>query len=133
MKYIRFIIIFGVTLLILLIMLFIDNKYLGIYTDNITIYYDNEENDEYSWYYTLNNNILKFNYANEKELDDNLFRKEWNFSIVKDGKTQLIFEYKKDKSSDYKYKIVYNFNVKNNKIYWEYGEGFGLISYPNPY
>jgi hypothetical protein len=38
-----------------------------------------------------------------------------------------------ENSEKCKYKIVYEFKIKNKKIYWTLGEGHGLYEFPNPY
>ena len=47
--------------------------------------------------------------------------------------SEVVKMYYSFQDEDYLYKIVYDLKVKGNKIYWVYGEGFGLLSYPNPY
>ena len=115
----RYFIIFGVTFVLLLFILFY-NPYLGVYNDSVTIKYD--FNDEgYSWDYTIYNDnlILKDSDANS-----------WTFIPNKNGVCKLIFKYTSEENS--KYTIEYKFKIKGNKIYWLDGVGYGLLDYPNP-
>lgn len=132
MKNLRYIIIFGTTFILLLFILFYKSDYLGIYKDQMTVFYDTLVSEGYEWNYILSDNILEVSNVNESFKDD-VVRNEWTFVPVSDGDVQLVFEYKNDKDEDYLYKIVYDLKVKGNKIYWVYGEGLGLLSYPNPY
>ena len=115
----RYYIIFGVTFILLLIILFY-NPYLGIYKDSISIEY-NYDNEGYSWNYSSDNDCLSL-----KENSDN----KWIFVPNKDGKTKLIFKY--SSKDNVKYKIEYLFRIKGNKIYWLDGTGYGLLDFPNP-
>lgn len=132
MKNLRYIIIFGTTFILLLFILFYKSDYLGVYKDQMTVFYDTLVSEGYEWNYILSDNILEVSNVNESFKDD-VVRNEWTFVPVSDGDVQLVFEYNNDKDEDYLYKIVYDLKVKGNKIYWVYGEGFGLLSYPNPY
>lgn len=123
-KYLRFYVMFGLTAIICIYILFFSplTKYLSIYKDSMTIEYDMETKEGYSWIYELENENIKL-----KEFDNN----KWVFVPNKNGKTVLTFYYKKD--NDILYKITYGLKVKGNKIIWTSGEGTGLMSYPNPY
>ncbi len=116
----RYYIIFGITFILLLFILFY-NPYLGVYNDSISIKYEFNDED-YHWEYKLNNDNLSL-----QESDKNY----WKFIPNKNGKTTVTFFYKNDQSI--KYKIIYSFKVKNKKIYWIDGEGYGLLDFPNPY
>ena len=117
----RYIFIFATTIIIALLILFYPQKYLSKYEDEINIEYDYKD-EGYKWNYEINNDniILKEN-NNDK----------WTFIPNKNGKTTITFSYSKD--DDVKYKIIYDLKIKGNKIYWLNGEGYGLLSYPNPY
>ena len=117
----RYYIIFGITIFLALIIMFY-RPYLGVYKNQITIEY-NELTDDYYWDYSLDSDKIRL-----KSSEKNKFI----FVPVKNGNTTLIFYYKNSNSEE-KYKIVYNLKIKNNKIYWTSGEGFGLLDYPNPY
>ena len=111
-KYLRFYIMFGLTAIICLYILFFSplTKYLSIFNDSMTIEYDME-----------NENIKL------KEYDDN----KQIFVPNKNGKTVLTFYYKNE--DDVLYEITYGLKIRGNKIIWINGEGKGLTSYPNPY
>lgn len=123
-KYLRYIIMFTITLVLVLIIIFYNpnKKYLGVYKNNMTIFYDIVE-DGYEWTYDLENKILK-------ETDSS--KNSWTFDAINDGDTVLIFYFKKIGSDDYKYKIKYILNIKKNTIYWTEGRAEGLLTYPNP-
>ena len=115
----RYIIIFGITFIIALFILFY-NPYLGVYKDTITISLD-DEIENYDWNYTIDNESLK------------LFKSvsnEWTFKVNHDGTTNLIFAYSYQDNT--KYEIYYKLKVSGSKIYWLEGYGKGLLSYPNP-
>ena len=115
---------FGLTAIICLYILFFSplTKYLSIYNDSMTIEYDMETKEGYSWIYELENENIKL-----KEYDDN----KWIFVPNKNGKTVLTFYYKNE--DDVLYEITYGLKIRVNKIIWINGEGKGLTSYPNPY
>ena len=116
----RYIVIFGVTIIMVLIILFY-NPYLGVYKDQITIEYSFDE-EGYHWEYNIDNNNLIL-----KESSEN----KWVFAPNGNGKTIVNYYY--TNGHDNKYEIYYEFKVSNNMIYWLKGEGLGLLSYPNPY
>lgn len=116
----RYIIIFGITTIILLFILFY-NPYLGVYKDYINISFDNNI-DNYEWNYEIDNDNIEL-----VESDD----QSWKFKANKDGISNLYYTY--SDSKNIKYKIYYKLKVKNNKIYWLEGYGEGLLSYPNPF
>lgn len=127
MKYLRLYIIFGFTLLGLIYILFIFKpKYLYKYKDQFTIKYEIPDKGDYSWSYEIDNDVLKV--SNEENL-------KWTFKPTKDGKSTITFYYKKpdDTEDKYKYKIVYDFEIKGNKIFWLTGMGYGIVNFPNPY
>ena len=43
------------------------------------------------------------------------------------------YYYDKKEDGSYKYKIVYEFTIKGNKIIWVDGTAYGMLDYPNPY
>ena len=116
----RYFIIFFTTLILLFVILFY-NPYLGKYDNYVNIKYDTSE-EGYIWNYSLDNDSLSI-----VEENDN----HWKFKANKNGKVKLVFKYTNDQ--DEKYRIEYTFKVKNNKIYWIDGIGYGLLDYPNPY
>lgn len=121
----RYVIIFGTTFLICMYLILFDPfaKYLGIYKDEMIIEYDKLE-EGYHWECETNN-IL-----NVEELNNN----KWKISKNKIGDAKLLFYYINDNdSSDIKYTINYEFDVKFNNIFWTVGEAIGLENFPNPY
>lgn len=118
----RYYIIFGVTLVVCMFILFYPKNYLYKYTDRITIDY-NELTDDDLWIYESTNDNLKL---------ENSAQNIWTFTPNKDGKVTLTFYYKKE-NDNFKYKIIYDFLIKGNKIIWKSGEALGLFDYPNPY
>lgn len=100
----------------------VDEKLLSVFDNKVTIdYNDLDTNDE--WTYEINNNNLK-----EVSGDNSKFVFESN----NDGKSELVFYYQKS-DSDYKYKVIYTFEVKDDKIYWREGKTEGLMSFPKVY
>lgn len=100
----------------------VDEKLLSVFNNKVTIdYNDLDTNDE--WTYEINNNNLK-----EVSSDNSKFVFESN----NDGKSELVFYYQKS-DSDYKYKVIYTFEVKDDKIYWREGKTEGLMSFPKVY
>ena len=119
----RYYIIFGITFVIAILLIFYPRKYIHIYKNSIKIDYSSITSTEDSfWNYDISNSNLIL----EKHKD-----KVWTFKINKDGKVNIIFYYDKN-DTDYKYKIEYRFEVKGNKIYWLYGNGEGMFDFPNP-
>lgn len=119
----RYYIIFGITFILLLIILFYNpnSKYLGVYKDKITIEY-NYDDEGYSWSYEDDNDNVKVETINNNKYI--LYPK-------KDGKYNIAFKYSNEENN--KYEIKYEFEINDNKIYWLSGEGTGLLDYPNPY
>ena len=100
----------------------VDEKLLSVFDNKVTIdYNDLDTNDE--WTYEINNNNLK-----EVSGDNSKFVFESN----NDGKSELVFYYQKS-DSDYKYKVIYTFEVKDDKIYWREGKTEGLMYFPKVY
>lgn len=100
----------------------VDEKLLSVFDNKVTIdYNDLDTNGE--WTYEINNNNLK-----EVSGDNSKFVFESN----NDGKSELVFYYQKS-DSDYKYKVIYTFEVKDDKIYWREGKTEGLMSFPKVY
>ena len=119
----RYYIIFGITaILLVFILFFYKPNYLLKYSDQVTIEYDFKD-EGYKWYYELSNNNL------ELKTEEN---NKWVFIPKSDGKTNITFIYKNTEGKQ-KYKIYYDFKIKGNKIYWINGSGDGLLDYPNPY
>ena len=60
---------------------------------------------------------------------------QWTFKPNGEGLSTITFYYKKpeDTIENAKYKIVYDFEIKGNKIYWLTGMGYGIVNFPNPY
>lgn len=114
----RYIIIFGVTLIISLFLIFYPQQYLMKYNDIITVDYTNLTEDNL-WNYEISNNNIKL-----KENKDKI----WAFVPNKNGKVTLTFKYDNNK-----YKIIYELKIKGNKIIWISGEAYGLLDYPNLY
>ena len=116
----RYYIIFGITIILALIIIFY-NPYLGIYRNNVTIEYS--FNDEgYSWTYEVDGSSLKID-----QEEDN----KWVFKVNKSGVTNIKFIYSNDE--DTKYEINYKFRVFGKTIFWLDGIGKGLTDFPNPY
>ena len=114
----RYIIIFGVTLIISLFLIFYPQQYLMKYNDIITVDYTNLTEDNL-WNYEISNNNIKL-----KENKDKI----WAFVPNKNGKVTLTFKYDNNK-----YKIIYELKIKGNKIIWISGKAYGLLDYPNLY
>lgn len=123
-KYLRFYIMFGVTALISIYLIFWGptSKYLAVYKDKMTIEYDMDIKDGYSWSYESDNDNVKLSSSDDDK---------WVFEPNKNGNTTLTFYYKSNDNT--LYKIIYGLKVLGNKIIWTKGEGTGLTSYPNPY
>ena len=112
-----------------------NSKYLGVYTDDITIELEGID-DGYKWSYEINNDNLKLN--KEGVLSNNDYEEKndkelyyWNWLPVKDGETKIVFKYSKENHD--LYTIYYELKIVKNKIYWTKGEAKGLTDYPNPY
>ena len=116
----RYFIIFGVTFILLLFILFY-NPYLGVFKDSVTIEYDYHE-EGYSWDYEIDKDCLKISSEEENK---------WVFIPNKNCTCNLLYRY--NNGEEVMYEIAYEFKVKGNKIYWLTGSGNGLLSYPNPY
>lgn len=113
----RYIVIFGITLIITLLLIFYPQKYLMKFNDKIIVDYT-DLTEENLWEYEISNNNIKLR-SNEDKV--------WTFIPNKNGDVTLTFKY------DNKYKIIYELEVKGNKITWVSGKAFGLIDYPNLY
>ena len=123
-KYLRFYIMFGVTALISIYLIFWGptSKYLAVYKDKMTIEYDMDTKDGYTWSFESDNDNVKLSSSEDDK---------WVFEPNKNGETTLTFYYKNNDNT--LYKIIYGLKVLGNKIIWTKGEGTGLSSYPNPY
>lgn len=116
----RYFIIFGITLILVLIILFF-NPFLGTYNNTVTIEYS--YNDEgYSWDYNIDGESLII-----KEFEGD----KWIFKANKNGVSNITFKYSNE--DDIKYEIKYKFRVFGKKILWIDGSGKGLLEFPNPY
>ena len=113
----RFVVIFVLTIVGLVGIMFyepkLDEKLLSVFEDTVTIDYK-ELDESKNWTYEIN--------------DDTSFVFESN----NDGVSELVFYYQKN-DDDYKYKVTYSFEVKNNKIYWREGKTEGLMNFPKVY
>ena len=122
----RFVVIFVLTIVGLVGIMFyepkLDEKLLSVFEDTVTIDYK-ELDESKNWTYEINNDSLK-----EVSHDDTSFVFESN----NDGVSELVFYYQKN-DYDYKYKVTYSFEVKNNKIYWREGKTEGLMNFPKVY
>jgi energy-coupling factor transporter transmembrane protein EcfT len=118
--YIRYFIIFGITLVLTLIILF-SNPFLGTYKNKMTIKYDEVE-EGYRWEYKSKGNALKI----IKEKDN-----EWVFKPNKTGKYEITYYYKNEEGT--KVTIYYKFRVFGKRIFWMEGNAKGVLNYPNPY
>ena len=122
----RFVVIFVLTIVGLVGIMFyepkLDEKLLSVFEDTVTIDYK-ELDESKNWTYEINNDRLK-----EVSHDDTSFVFESN----NDGVSELVFYYQKN-DDDYKYKVTYSFEVKNNKIYWREGNTEGLMNFPKVY
>lgn len=100
----------------------VDEKLLSVFNNRVTIDY-NDLDAKNEWTYEINNDNLK-----EVSSDNSKFVFEGN----KDGESELVFYYQKS-DDDYKYKVIYTFEVKDDKIYWREGKTEGLMSFPKVY
>ena len=118
----RYYIIFGVTLVLVLLIIFC-TPYLGTYKNKMTIdYQDIEVIDGYKWEYETKDKELKVTEKSENK---------WVFKPVKSGKYEITFTYKNEE--DTKYTIYYKFYVLGKRIFWTEGNAKGLLNYSNPY
>ena len=116
----RYYIIFGITIVLVLIILFF-NPFLGVYNKKVTIEYSfNEEG--YSWNYEIDGESLVL---------DQMDNDKWTFKTNKNGVSNIKFIYSDGENN--KYEIYYKFRVFGKKILWIDGYGKGLLDYPNPY
>ena len=121
----RFKIMFGVTSLILLYLLFYPSSYyLGKFKNNITVNYsDFKFNKECDWTYKISNDNIKLKSKNNKI---------WIYEPNKDGNTTLNF-YCTDEDNKIIYNITYKLKIKDKTIYWLESSGEGLLDFPNLY
>ena len=122
----RFIIIFILTIVGLIGIHFyepkVDEKLLSVFEDNVTIDYSKLDTSK-EWTYEINNDNLI-----EVENNKSLFK----FKSNKDGISNIVFYYQKNED-DYKYKVIYSFEVIDDKIYWREGKTEGLMEFPDVY
>lgn len=124
----RYYIIFGITFILLLIILFYtpNDKYLGVYENIVNINLEDlKVSDEgYKWLYQKDDSI-NVNIINNSS---------WKLSFSKDGKFKITYYYTQNENiEDAKYIIYYEFERNKNKIYWISGKAKGLLDFPNPY
>lgn len=122
----RFIIIFILTVVGLIGIYFyepkVDEKLLSVFEDNVTIDYSKLDTSK-DWTYEIDNDNLI-----EVENNKSLFK----FKSNKDGVSNIVFYYQKNEE-DYKYKVIYNFEVIDDMIYWREGKTEGLMEFPDVY
>lgn len=122
----RFIIIFILTIVGLIGIYFyepkVDEKLLNVFEDNVTIDYSKLDTSK-DWTYEIDNDNLV-----EVENNKSLFK----FKSNKDGVSNIVFYYQKNEE-DYKYKVIYNFEVIDDMIYWREGKTEGLMEFPDVY
>lgn len=122
----RFIIIFILTIVGLIGIYFyepkVDEKLLSVFEDNVTIDYSKLDTSK-DWTYEIDNDNLV-----EVENNKSLFK----FKSNKDGVSNIVFYYQKNEE-DYKYKVIYNFEVIDDMIYWREGKTEGLMEFPDVY
>jgi len=122
----RFIIIFILTIVGLIGIYFyepkVDEKLLSVFEDNVTIDYSKLDTSK-DWTYEIDNDNLI-----EVENNKSLFK----FKSNKDGISNIVFYYQKNEE-DYKYKVIYNFEVIDGMIYWREGKTEGLMEFPDVY
>ncbi len=122
----RFIIIFILTIVGLIGIYFyepkVDEKLLNVFEDNVTIDYSKLDTSK-DWTYEIDNDNLI-----EVENNKSLFK----FKSNKDGVSNIVFYYQKNEE-DYKYKVIYNFEVIDDMIYWREGKTEGLMEFPDVY
>ncbi len=122
----RFIIIFILTIVGLIGIYFyepkVDEKLLSVFEDNVTIDYSKLDTSK-DWTYEIDNDNLI-----EVENNKSLFK----FKSNKDGVSNIVFYYQKNEE-DYKYKVIYNFEVIDDMIYWREGKTEGLMEFPDVY
>ncbi len=119
----RYIIMFTITIIISLIILFYPKDYLLKFSDSVTIDYSDITSEDVWTYEIDNDNLLLIQSVNNS----------WKFKPNKNGNTSITYYYNKNNDGGYEYKIMYEFIIKGNKIIWKSGEAEGLIDYPNPY
>ncbi len=122
----RYWIIFGTTLIIVVLILFVNpkSKYLDIFEYNFTVDYEKIESAEgYNWTYEYDKDYLTI-----KEYSDT----KWIFTPKKNGSTKIVFRYVNDEGDEL-YKIDYLVLLKRDKIYWKESKAIGLYDYPNLY
>lgn len=116
----RYFIIFGVTALLVLIILFF-NPFLGTYSK--TVSFDFSKNQEgCKWNYIIKGDSLKYDQSKK-----NIFK----FKASKNGKGTIIFTC--SDAEEVKHEVDYKFKVFAKQIFWVESNGKGLYNYPNPY
>ena len=121
----RYYIIFGLTFIGILIILFFDpyKDYLGVYKNNATIEYKEKE-DGYEWILISSNDNLII-----EEINNN----KWNIKINKKGSTNVKATFINMTTNDIKYTINYKFKNNGKKLFWLDGIGKGISDFSNPY
>ena len=116
----RYIVIFGVTLALVLVILFY-NPFLGTYNKTVTFDFGEKE-EGYKWDYIIKGDSLEFD-----KTKNNKFR----FKSNGIGNSTIIFTY--SNQEDAKYEVKYKFKVFAGLIFWKECVGSGVYNYPNPY
>ena len=125
MKYLRYYLIFGVTIVLFILLQFYNpNKdYLGVYKDKVTLEYKEKE-ENYYWVVTSANDVF-----NVKDIEDNI----WTLDPIEIGEDYIEAMFVNFDTGDIKYNIKYRFKYDGKKIYWLEGTAKGLYDFPNPY
>ncbi len=121
----RYYIIFGVTIILAIFILFFDpyKDYLGVYKNSATLEYSQKE-EGYEWVLISSNDNLIV-----KEENNN----KWTIHINKVGETDIEANFINLDTNDVKYKINYKFNNNGKKLFWLDGMAKGLDDFINPY
>ena len=116
-------IIIGTAIILALIIYFYNpySDYLGVYTHEATIPFDQNETG-YEWV------LIK---SNDNILLDEINNNEWKVKINKKGSTTVEAMYMNLNNSDTKYKIKYLLKNDGKRIFWVSGEATGLSDFLN--
>ena len=116
----RYFIIFGITAILVLIILFY-NPFLGTYNNDLTFDFSKNK-DECKWNYIVDGDSFKI----DKDTK-NIFK----FKANKNGKSSIIFTC--GDAEEVIHEVKYDFKVFAKQIFWLESNGTGLYNYPNPY
>ena len=121
----RYYIIFGITLILTMFILFFDpyKDYLGVYKNTATVEYDEKE-EGYEWILIPSNDNLTIN-----EINNN----KWTIHINKKGDTNIEAKFINFETNDVKYTINYKFNNNGRKLFWLDGIAKGMTNFNDPY